>query len=100
MAKQVELSVNNSPIQLDYFVHEYMEKVISGIIASLHNTGVIENLEMTIDNCGEVAIRLNGADISLKEFPVQIIRSTIAGMVMPLKGVEGDINTVAIKISS
>jgi hypothetical protein len=100
MAKQVELSVNNMPIKLDYFVHEYLEKVVGGIIASLHDTGEIENLEMSIDNSEEVEIRLNGADISLKEFPVQIIRSTIEGMITPLKGIEGVINTVEIKISS
>ena len=100
MANKIELSVNNLPIQLDLFVHEYLEKVVGGIIASLHDTGAIENLEMTVDNSGEVAIRLNGADISLKEFPVQIIRSTIEGIVTPLKGVEGVINTVEIKISS
>ena len=99
MAKQVELSVNNMPIKLDYFVHEYLEKVVGGIIASLHDTGEIENLEMTVDNSGDVVIRLNGTDISLKEFPVQIIRSTIEGMLEPLKGVEGAINTVEIKIS-
>lgn len=100
MAKQVELSVNNLPIKLDYFVHEYLEKVVGGIVASLHDTGEIENLELTIDNSEEVEIRLNGADISLKEFPVQIIRSTIEGMITPLKGIEGVINTVEIKISS
>jgi hypothetical protein len=100
MAKKVELSVNNIPIKLDYFVHEYLEKVMGGIIASLHDTGNIENLEMTVDNRGEVAISLNGADISLKEFPVQIIRSTIEGIVTPLKGVEGGVNTVEIKITS
>ena len=100
MAKQVELSVNNMAIKLDYFVHEYLEKVVGGIIASLHDTGEIENLEMTVDNSGDVVIRLNGTDISLKEFPVQIIRSTVEGMLEPLKGVEGAINTVEIKISS
>jgi hypothetical protein len=100
MAKQVELSVNNIPIELDYFVHEYLEKVVGGIIASLHDTGEIENLEMSIDNSGKVTIHLNGAYISLKEFPVQIIRGTIEGMMTPLRGVEGAINTVDIKISS
>jgi len=100
MAEQVELSVNNIPIKLDYFVHEYLEKVVGGIIASLHDTGAIKDLELTVDNNGDITIRLNGTDISLKEFPVQIIRSTIEGMVTPLKGVEGRVNNVEIKITS
>jgi hypothetical protein len=100
MAKKVKLSVNNMPITLDFFVNKYLEKVVGGIISSLNDTGDIESLELTIDNNGQVSIHLNDADVSLKEFPVQIIRSTIEGMVAPLKGVEGVINTVELKIES
>jgi hypothetical protein len=100
MAKKVELSVNNMPITLDFFVNKYLEKVVGGIISSLNDTGDIESLELTIDNNGQVSIHLNDADVSLKEFPVQIIRSTIEGIVAPLKGVEGVINTVELKIES
>jgi hypothetical protein len=37
----------------------------------------------------DVRINLNGADIPLNYFTVEIIRSTVLGMVAPLKGVEG-----------
>jgi hypothetical protein len=100
MTKKTTLSVNNVPITLDFFVHEYLEKVVGGIIASLNDTGDIESLELSIDNSGEIKIHLNDADVPLKEFPVQIIRSTIEGLVTPLKGVEGVINTVEIKIQA
>ena len=98
MGKKVNLSVNHTPVALDFFVHEYVEKVVGGIVASLKDTGDIDSLELSIDNRGQVAICLNGAEVSLKEFPMQIITSTIEGMVASLKGVEGVINSVEIRI--
>ena len=100
MVKKIKLTVNNVPIELDFFVHEYLEKVVGGIISSLNDTGEIENLELAINNSGQVSIHLNEADVPLKEFPVQIIKSTIEGIVAPLKGVEGVINTVELEIKS
>jgi len=100
MTKKVKLSVNNIPITLDFFVHEYLEKVVGGIISSLNDTGDIERLELSIDNEGQVSIHLNDADVPLKEFPVELIKSTVEGMVAPLKGVEGVVNTVELTIES
>ena len=100
MAKKVELIVNDNSIVLDYYVHEFVEKIAGGIIGSLNDTGEIENLELKINSGGQVTINLNGSDVSLKEFPMKIIKSTIDGMLVHLKGVEGDINTVDIRISN
>ncbi len=100
MANKVNLTVNNNPIELDYFVHEFVEKTAGGIIASLHDTCDIEDLELKIDSSGLVTIRLNSTDVTLKEFPMQIIKSTIEGMVSVLKGVEETVETVEINIRS
>ena len=99
MARNVSLSVNNVPINLDYFVSEYLDSVVGGIVASLHDTGEIDSLEIAIDNEGQVLITLNNSDIPLKYFPNDIIKSTILGMVAPLKGVESAIDTLEITIS-
>ena len=101
MARKVTLSVNNVPINLDYFVSEYIDCVVGGIVASLHDTGDIDNLELAIDNEGQVSISLNNSEVSLKYFPNDIIKSTVLGMVAPLKGVEStlDIDTLEITIS-
>ena len=98
MAGKVTLSVNNISIELDYFVVEYIEHVVGGILASLKDTGEIESLELTIDNEGQVAVNLNNADIPLKYFPVEIIRSTILGMVSTLKGVDPVVNSLELTI--
>jgi hypothetical protein len=98
MTRQVSLLVNDGPIELDYFVHEYIEHVVGGILASLRDTGEIESLQLNIDDEGQVTINLNNADVPIKYFPNKIIRSTILGMVSPLRGV-GEVNRLEINIS-
>ena len=98
MTRQISLSVNDVPVELDYFVQEYLDHVVGGIVGSLKDTGEIETLELSIDNEGQVAINLNGTDVPLKYFPNDIIRSTILGMVSPLKGV-GEVDRLEINIS-
>jgi len=98
MAGKVNLSVNNVPINLDYFVCSYIEHIVGGVVASLKDTGEIESLKLAIDNEGQVQITLNNTDIPLKYFPIEIIRSTILGMVSPLKGVNEAVDTLEITI--
>jgi hypothetical protein len=99
MSRQVSLSVNDMPINLDYFVENYIDHVVGGIITSLRDTGEIKSLELTIDTEGQVTINLNGADVPLKYFPIEIIKSTVEGMIAPLKGVDSIINKLEISIA-
>ena len=100
MTRRIELSVNDVPIDLDYFVSGYIDHVMGGIIASLHDTGEINDLTLNIDTGGQVSISLNGADVPLTYFPVEIIRSTMMGMVAPLKGVSGaSVNRLELSIA-
>jgi hypothetical protein len=98
MTSRVSLSVNDAPIELDYFVHDYIDYVVGGIIASLRDTGEIEKLQLNIDNEGQVTINLNDADVPIKYFPNEIIKATIMGMVSLLKGVD-KVNNLEITIS-
>lgn len=98
MTRKITLSVNNSPIDLDYFVAGYLDHVTGGIIASLKGVSEINKLELNIDEDGIVTINLNGADIPLNFFTTEIIRSTAIGMVAPLKGVAGTIDKLELKI--
>jgi hypothetical protein len=99
VSREISLSVNNTPIELDYFVAGYIDCVVGGILASLKDTGDISNLELTIDNEGLVTINLNGSEVPLSYFPTEIIKSTIEGMVTPLKGVSGGIDSLELKIT-
>ncbi len=98
MTKEVKLTVNGAPIKLDYFVEGYVDHVIGGIIGSLRGTGDIQELELTVDNGETVRVNLNGEDVSLKEFPILIIRSTLAGLVAPLKGVTGALKQLRVTL--
>jgi hypothetical protein len=93
MTREVTLTVNGVPIKLDYFVEAYVDHVVGGIVGSLRGTGEIRDLELAVEEGGGVRIRLNGEDVSLKPFPVLIIRETLAGLVKPLKGVDAPLRT-------
>ena len=99
MARKVSLTVNNNPIKLDAFVEGFVYHVTNGILGSLKDTGPIKKLELDIDNSGDVKINLNGKEVPLTFFPVEIIRNTLAGMVSNLKGVDGKLKTLEMRIS-
>jgi hypothetical protein len=98
VTRKISLSVNDIPISLDYFVSGYLDHLTGGIIASLKGTGEIKNVKLDIDGDGIVTVNLNGADIPLNFFTTEIIRSTVTGMVAPLKGVAGAIDKLELKI--
>jgi hypothetical protein len=98
VTRNINLSINNIPIKLDYFVAGYLDHVTEGIISSLKGTAEIKELELNIDEDGIVAVSLNGADIPLNFFASEIVKSTVIGMVTPLKGVEGAIDKLELKI--
>ena len=97
MSKQVSLSVNDKPINLDYFVHAFIEHTMGGMLASLEGTGEVESLDFSIDEAGQVTINLNNAVVPIKIFVNEIIKSTVTGMLSPLKGVS-EVNKVNISI--
>jgi len=98
MASQVSLSVNNAPIELEYFVHGFIDNVVGAMLATLRDTGEIESLVLSIDEGGQVAIDLNNALVPVNPFANEIIKNTIMGMVSPLKGVS-EINRLNITIT-
>lgn len=97
-SKEINLSVNDTPIKLDYFVEGFIDQVVGGIIAGLKGTEEIEIMDISIE-ADEVSINLNNDVIPVNLFASKIIRSTIFGMVSPLKGVS-EINRLVISIKS
>jgi len=91
------MTVNENQIKFIPFVEEYVYQIANGIVASLKDTGAIKTLELKIDG-GEVAMNLNGKDIPVNVFVTKIITSTMAGMVSTLKGAEGKMKTLELKI--
>ena len=96
MTSQTSLLVNNAPIPTDYFVAEFIEHTVAGMMASLEGTGEIKSLDITID-ADNVTINLNDAPVPVNVFVSKIVKNTITGMVSSLKGVS-EINQVKITV--
>jgi hypothetical protein len=99
MARKVSLIVNSVPIEFNPFVEGYVYYIAEGVVNSLKDTGVIKTLELDIDSDGQVTINLNGDNVPLTEFPMQIIRNTMAGMVANFKGVQKEMSTFSLRVS-
>ena len=97
VSRQVLLTVNESPIALNNFMHGYIDRVISGIIASLKGTGEIQGVNLSIAG-DQVSLVLNKEAIPFNPFVTRIIHSTITGMVSSLKGVS-TVERIEITIS-
>jgi hypothetical protein len=98
MDRKISITVNDVPLEFNEFVEAYFYHVTGGIVASLKDTGVIKKLKLDIDKSGDVKLNLNGKDISLNIFVVEIVRNTLSGMVANLKGVSGKVKTLSLKI--
>jgi hypothetical protein len=96
MTRQVSLLVNDQPIELDYFVQNFIDHTIGGILAGLEGVGEIRSVAISIEG-DKVTINLNNAVLPINPFVSKIIRNTTVGMVSSLKGV-GEINRVNITI--
>lgn len=86
MATELKLTVNDIPINTDYFVKEFTEHTVIGMMGGLKDTGEIKELQFAIRN-GEVNIQINGRKIPVNEFATRIIITTTEGMLQPMKGV-------------
>jgi hypothetical protein len=96
MTRQVSLLVNDQPIGLDYFVQNFIDHTIGGMLAGLEGVGKIESAVISIED-EKVIINLNNAVITINLFVSKIIRNTTIGMVSSLKGV-GEMNKVTITV--
>jgi hypothetical protein len=96
-SKQVNLYVNDMPIEIDFFVQGFVDRVVSGILSALKGTCRIKNLDLSVEG-DKVNINLNGSVVPTNTFVNKITRSTIAGMVSALKGVS-DTRRIHIIIS-
>ena len=96
MIRQVSLSVNDIPIELDYFVQGFIDHTLGGILLALEGTGEIKSLGIVIEG-DEVRFDLNDAELPFNPFVTKIIRNTVTGMVSSLKGVS-QIKRISISI--
>ncbi len=96
MTRRIALSVNDKPIELDYFVQSFIDHTTGGMVEALEGTGTIKTLDISIA-ASEVRLTLNGVTVPMNAFASKIVMNTISGMISSLKGV-GDISQLKISI--
>jgi len=84
---EVELWINNDPIELNAFVEGFLARTVIGAASSLKGVADVQNLELYLES-GDVNVIVNGKEIPLTPFPNDIIANTLIGLVSSLKGVD------------
>jgi hypothetical protein len=87
MTRQISLSVDDSPIEMDYFVQGFLDHTVFGMVSSLEGVHDISDIEIQI-NGNDAAISVNNDAVPVNDFVAAIVSSTVRGMVSALKGVE------------
>ena len=87
MTRHISISVNDNPIEMDYFVQRFIDHTVYGMVSSLEGITDISDIEIKI-NGNDANISVNNNSVSLNDFVANIVSSTMRGMVSSLKGVE------------
>lgn len=88
MTREISLTVNDKPIQTDYFVAGFIDHTVGGMLAALEGTGDIGSMILDVDEGGQLTINLNNAQVSINPFVNDIVLSTLKGLFSTLKGVD------------
>ncbi|MFW6147020.1 MAG: hypothetical protein ACOC6B_01345 [Thermodesulfobacteriota bacterium] len=86
MTRQISLSVDDSPIEMDYFVQSFIDHTVFGMVSSLEGVHDISEIDAQI-NGNDAAVSINNRPVPLNDFAAAILSSTVRGMVSSLKGV-------------
>jgi hypothetical protein len=96
-SKNVVLSVNYIPINIEDFVQQFIASVINGIMSALKDYREAHDIKLTIDG-DLVDITADNNVIQLNPFVTTFVKNTVIGMISSLKDV-GQIDRLEIKIS-
>ncbi len=86
MTRRISLIVDDSPIEMDYFVEGFVDHTVYGMVSSLEGIKDISEIRLEIDN-KDVDLAVNNETINLNDFVTNILGNTAKGMVSSLKGV-------------
>ncbi|MFO7986657.1 MAG: hypothetical protein R6U38_12405 [Desulfatiglandaceae bacterium] len=86
MTRKIRLSVNNTPVEIDYFIQNFLDHTITGMVSSLEGVMDIREVEVSIEGI-QTTILLNGSSLHINDFVNDLFRNTLLGMVSTLKGV-------------
>ena len=96
MTREVNLLVNETPVNLNDFARGFIDSTLCGMLAPLEGVGEIETLDISIES-DTIIIYLNGTQVPTNLFVSNVFKNTIVGLVSSLKGV-GEVKKVELSI--
>ncbi len=90
MTRKISLSVNDTTIDLDYFVQGFVDHTVTAMVSALEGTPkkAEEFKKIHIQSTGEaLSLSVNGSNVPVNAFVSKIVRNTMQGMLASLKGV-------------
>ena len=96
MTREINLSINGVPVDLNDFAQGFIDSTLGGMLAPLNGIGEVKSLDISIEN-DTIIIYLNGTQVPTNLFVSNVFKNTIVGMVSSLKGV-GEVKKVALNI--
>lgn len=96
MTRRITLAVNSLPVETDYFVQNFFDHTVSGMVSSLEGVMEIRDLKVSVEE-GRTTILLNGVSLPINGFVNDLFRNTLLGLVSTLKGVS-DIRQLTLGI--
>jgi hypothetical protein len=93
---RAELTVNDSAVELNPFVEQFLARTVAGGVSALRGAEDINRLDLLVKG-GDIKLVVNGDEIPLTPFPADIIRATVIGLVSSLKGV-GEVKSLRIGV--
>ena len=94
---KANLRVNKISIEMKAYVEELVARTVIGMVTPLRGAENMKNLKVYLEK-GNVKITVDGNELTITEFPNDIIANTITALVSSLKDV-GDVDTVEIKVT-
>ena len=86
MTRKLTLWVNSSPVEIDYFVQNFLDHTVTGMVSSLEGVMEIRELDISVQE-GQTSILLNGVSLPINDFVNELFRNTLSGLVSTLKGI-------------
>ena len=94
---KAKLRVNKISIDMKPYVEELVARTVIGMVTPLRGAEYMKSLEVYLEK-GSVKITVNGNELTLTEFPNDIIANTLTALVSSLKDV-GDMDAMDISIT-
>ena len=93
------LTVNGNNIELTEFPLEFVTVTLAGAVSTLKKAEEIKDLDLTL-NHGKVKLNVNAKPIPLGPFANLAMAKLLDGLVASLKGVEGEVVSLEMKMQA